>query len=207
MSNPQHPIPSKTKGFDLWCSQLELAGERYGFAWAQLAEALREYRASLSASNSSPPFRKSRIPESTQEYLATVRTIAELIERGSAEFAGNETPAPPVRERRLACRYPVQMELEYRLLHRGEVVGAGRGRTINTSSAGILFEADVPLPVQTIIQLCLDWPEVPSAAARVALYVAGRTVRCHGNITAAAIERHDFRILRDTGNRDKSFTL
>ena len=204
MSNPQHPVSSRTDGFDHWCYQLKIAGERYGFAWAQLAEAIKEYRAALLATNSST-FDQSRLPESTQEYLATVKTIAELIEKGSAEFTAKQPLVDPVPERRLACRYPVQMDLEYRLLARGEVIGAGKGRTINTSSAGILFEADAPLPAHTIIQLCLDWPEIPSAAARMALHIAGRTVRCEGNLTAVAIERHDFRILRGTANREKSF--
>jgi hypothetical protein len=53
--------------------------------------------------------------------------------------------------------------------------------------------------------MCLDWPEISNTATRVALHIAGRTVRSEGTITAAAIERHDFRILRDARRDHLSF--
>src|SRR5437764_8896617 len=108
MSNPQHPSAPKTKGFDLWCSQLELTSQHYGSAWAQLGEALREYRSTLLAANNSSNC--SRLPEFTQEYLAIVRRLAELIEKGPADLS-EELSIPLIpRERRLACRYPVKMD-------------------------------------------------------------------------------------------------
>ena len=208
MSNPQHPVPPRPDGFDLWCSQLQLAGERCGSAWAQLSKALEEYRArSLAVSSSPLTVRESRLPESTREYLAIVRTVTDLIERGPAAIAESRHPPEQVVERRLACRYPVHLDLEYRLLVHGEVIGAGRGRTVNTSSTGILFESDLALPVHTIIQLRVEWPESPTPSARVELNIAGRTVRRQDKATAVAIERHEFRISREANSQDKPFSL
>lgn len=153
--------------------------------------------------NSSFTVRQSRLPESAQEYLSVLRAITDLIAKGPGAFAGIRYHSAGAGERRLACRYPIRTELEYRLMARGEIIETGRGRSINTSSSGILFESERALPPQMIIQVSLDWPGRPSAAVTVDLHVAGRTVRGQGNYTAVAIERHEFRIAREARIRDR----
>jgi hypothetical protein len=76
---------------------------------------------------------------------------------------------------------------------RGAVIGTGRGKTVDISSRGILFEAERTLPPQRIIQLSIDWPVSRDAGGTMELYVAGRTVRRRGRRTALAMERHEFR--------------
>ena len=116
--------------------------------------------------------------------------------KGPEDVTGFQDPSQPAGERRLVCRYPVRMELEYRLITGGETIGTGRGRTVNISSRGILFESEKALPQQMIIQLCVDWLGRPSSNVNVELHVAGWTVRQNGNLTAVAIDSHEFRMGR-----------
>jgi len=194
MSSLRQPVPSRTEIFDFWRSQLRLEGERYGAAWSQLAEAVEEHWAALLAERGALFDRANRrLSESAEHYLATLRNMTDVITRGAQYFAGIPD-GPGARERRLAYRYPVRMDLEYRLMDRGEIIRTGRGRTVNTSSNGILFESEEALPLQTVIQLYLDWPTGTSTGMTVALHLAGRTVRSQDNTTAVAIEWHEFRI-------------
>jgi len=117
-----------------------------------------------------------------------------------SESASPLRPAEAVRDsveksdRRLARRYPIQINLEYRLISQGKVVWTGQGRTKNASSTGILFETECALPERAIIQLRLDWPQQSSTEEKVVLHVAGRTVRSLANTTAVAIDWHEFQM-------------
>jgi hypothetical protein len=187
-------VASRTELFDRWYAQLQQAEERYGPSWARFAETLQEHRASLlSRANGEDPGRRSRLPESALEYLSTLRSITELTARGPGESAVIRQAPVRVHERRLARRYPIEAAVEYRLMARGAVIGTGRGKTVDISSRGILFEAERTLPPQRIIQLSIDWPVSRDAGGTMELYVAGRTVRRRGRRTALAMERHEFR--------------
>ncbi len=193
MSNPQQA--SWVEAFDVWCSQLHQAGQLYGPAWEQLATAIKEHRADLLDAEGGPQAtRQSRLPESIEEYLSVLRAITELMVNGPGHAEGIRLVPTRMGDRRVACRYPIQRGLEYRLLVHGEVIGTDRGRTINMSSSGILFESGVALPLQRVFQLSVDWPGRSSPTAKIELHVIGRTVRSVGNCTAVAIERHEFQI-------------
>ena len=56
--------------------------------------------------------------------------------------AGQETAA----ERRLARRYPVDLEAEYRLLDALGTWQSGRTRVLNLSTSGVWFETSETLP-------------------------------------------------------------
>jgi len=60
--------------------------------------------------------------------------------------------------RRSNYRYPIRIDLEYRLLKGSRVLKAGRGRTVNFSSSGILFESEESLPPAMRIHLSIAWP-------------------------------------------------
>lgn len=61
-------------------------------------------------------------------------------------------------DRRLNRRYPITLELHYKLLTKGQVDQIGTGRTINISSSGVLLEADTILPATGPIELGISWP-------------------------------------------------
>jgi len=96
-------------------------------------------------------------------------------------------------DRRRDRRYPIDVELEYKLLQRGHAVAAGRGRTINASSHAILFEAQHRLPPGREIELTLAWPARLDQEIPLKLCVTGLTVRAEGACTAVRIERYTFR--------------
>ena len=52
--------------------------------------------------------------------------------------------APPPTDRsdqRLHGRYPIALELQYKLLNKEQIKRFGFGRTVNMSSGGVLFES------------------------------------------------------------------
>jgi hypothetical protein len=73
------------------------------------------------------------------------------------------------------------------------VLRAGRGRTINISSNGILIETEQALPLRTRIDLSISWPARLNNVTPLQLYIQAKTVRAEGCRTAARILRHEFR--------------
>ena len=99
------------------------------------------------------------------------------------------------REKRANRRYPIELDLQYKLVKRGRVEGTGVGRTVDISSGGILVETDRPLPPGTSVELNVKWPFLLRGVCAMKLIVRGRIVRCHGMSTTAAVrtDSHEFR--------------
>jgi len=102
-------------------------------------------------------------------------------------------PAEPNSLRRSHRRYPMNVELEYKLLDGKTVLKTGFGRTLNLSSTGVLFECQETLPVGTQIRLSLAWPARLNDKVGLTLCINGRTVRSSGNCAAIEIINHEFR--------------
>ena len=108
---------------------------------------------------------------------------------------------------RLHPRYPIKLDLQYKLISGGRVQHLGCGRTLNMSSGGILFEADDFREVTNIlrdsgaIELVLDWPLVLREVCLLKLVVRGRIVRQDTERLALRIEQHEFRTAGHTGRR------
>lgn len=96
-------------------------------------------------------------------------------------------------ERRLARRFPLDLDVKYRLLGSGTVVATGEGRVVNLSTRGILFQSDQVLFRGADIELSIAWPARLNGVVGLKLSVVGRTVRVRGNLTAVEIEHHEFR--------------
>src|SRR5579864_1000075 len=86
--------------------------------------------------------------------------------------------------RRAAPRYPIRAELYYRVIYGYEVLGTGRGRSLNISSSGILIEADHTLPPGSLIELSIAWPVRLHNVTALQLWVTARVVRTEGYRTA-----------------------
>ena len=98
-------------------------------------------------------------------------------------------------DQRLNGRYPITLELQYKLLNKGRVEYLGVGRTLNISSGGVLFEADDHLPTSGPIELAMTWPFLLEGVCSLKLVMRGRIVRCDASAKAVAIkaEYHEFR--------------
>jgi PilZ domain len=95
-------------------------------------------------------------------------------------------------ERRSNPRYPIHLDFDFRLLPDERPVLTGRGRVVNLSSSGVLFECDSDLPLGMWIELSIDWPVMLNNEVRLKLQGKGRVVRVKGNRIAVTIERYDF---------------
>lgn len=96
-------------------------------------------------------------------------------------------------DRRSDRRYQLQLELRWKLIRRRKVQDAGAGRTIDLSSAGVLFDAMRSLPVGLNVELSISWPVLLHNVAPMQLVVCGRVVRSNGAHVAVHITQHEFR--------------
>src|SRR5579864_471995 len=80
-------------------------------------------------------------------------------------------------DQRLNRRYPITLEIEYKLLRKGRVERLGQGRTLNVSSGGVLFEANESLPSGSSIELLMQWPFLLEGVCPLKLVIHGSVVR------------------------------
>lgn len=101
-------------------------------------------------------------------------------------------------DQRVNGRYPIALEVQYKLL-RGDRVNkvdrVGCGRTLNISSGGVLFETDQLLPPTGFVELAIQWPFLLREVCSLKLVMRGRIVRRdnHTKATAVRAESHEFR--------------
>ena len=95
-------------------------------------------------------------------------------------------------------RYPIELELQYKLLRKSRVERLGVGKTLNMSSHGVLIETDQPLPPSGWVELAIKWPFLLEGGCGLKLVMRGRIVRCDASIKATAV-RTDYHELRTAG--------
>ncbi len=97
-------------------------------------------------------------------------------------------------EQRQHLRYPIRLEIEYRLVKGGPVVPAGFGRTRNISRHGVLFETNDTLPPPTAeVEVLIQWPFLLDGVCPLRLVIRGRVVRIEAKAVVVRIQRHEFR--------------
>jgi hypothetical protein len=98
-------------------------------------------------------------------------------------------------DQRSKGRYPIALELQYKLMRGGRVERTGSGRTLNISSGGVLFETDDVIPARGSVELSMKWPFLLEGACGLKLVMRGRIVRHDPHAKAAAVraESHEFR--------------
>lgn len=96
-------------------------------------------------------------------------------------------------DQRLHQRYPIILNVDYKLLVKGRVERLGSGRSRNISSGGVFFEVDETLPVQGRVELAMDWPFLLEGVCALKLVMRGRIVRSDATGIAVKIAHHEFR--------------
>lgn len=99
-------------------------------------------------------------------------------------------------ERRAATRFPIEREVQYKLLAGNGLNMEGIGRTLNISSSGILFSVDRQLQTGTNIEVTISWPMALDGDAGLWLVAVGRVVRAAQKTAAVRMHRHEFRSMR-----------
>ena len=103
----------------------------------------------------------------------------------------SDSRAYSARERRLAIRFPIEMELNYRV---GVKSGTWTpGRTINISSSGILILSDTTPVCGSKVDVALTWPRKLDGRVPLRLVVQGRVVRAEEGQAAVTFQRFEFR--------------
>ncbi len=95
-------------------------------------------------------------------------------------------------DRRLHDRYPIALELQYKILNKKGLVHHGCGRTLDISSGGVLFEADCLLPASGPIELAIDWPYLLDGAVTLELVIKGPIVRSDTKAVAVKACHYEF---------------
>jgi hypothetical protein len=96
-------------------------------------------------------------------------------------------------ERRAVERFPIRMNLRYRLSRKQqETAPEASGCVVDISSAGILFSPPLRHLQDAVMMLLIDWPARPDKAPPIRLSVLGTVVRSDNRGTAVRILRHGF---------------
>ena|SRR5689334_18439359 len=99
-------------------------------------------------------------------------------------------------ERRAGDRFPIEREVRYKILNRKKADEIGYGKTINTSSDGILFAADQSLFPGQRLELSISWPAQLNSTVALKLVARGRVVRSEEGRVALEIHQYEFRTAR-----------
>ena len=112
-------------------------------------------------------------------------------------------------DQRLNRRYPIALEIEYKLLRKGRVERLGLGRTLNVSSGGVLFEANESLPAGSSIEILMQWPFLLEGVCPLKLVIHGSVVRSDSKRIAVRTKQHEFRTAgaRSSTSSDKVRSL
>jgi hypothetical protein len=89
-------------------------------------------------------------------------------------------------------RYPLELELEFKIVDGDRVVSTGAGRTGNISSGGVLFHAADDVPNGPSVELAVRWPAVLGNAPFLELRISGRLVRNDSRGIAMRMSRYHF---------------
>ena len=103
-------------------------------------------------------------------------------------------------DRRFDRRYPILLDLRWKLIHRKRVLDAGAGSTLDLSGGGIRFESGRTLPNGLNVELAISWPVLLRGAIPMQLVVQGRIVRSEGCRTAIRMIQHEFRTVGTPSN-------
>jgi hypothetical protein len=117
--------------------------------------------------------------------------------------AADALPETDGSNKRTHQRYPIALDLEYKVLYRGRIESLGSGRTVNMSSGGILIDVSDMMRHGRVIELVVNWPFLLEGVCPLKLIVRGRIVRTDGRAVAVKAKHHEFRTagIRAESNR------
>jgi hypothetical protein len=96
-------------------------------------------------------------------------------------------------DRRHSDRFPIEREVRYRILSKRAGVEAGDGKTINISSAGVLFSTEQMLLPGRRVEIAISWPAQLNNRCALKLVAKGRVVRYTEGRAAIEIQQYEFR--------------
>ncbi len=116
---------------------------------------------------------------------------------GGLVVSGAPSEIVPQRERRSRLRFRIEQEVEYRV---SGSTAAGKGRTVNISSSGVLMTTETAMLPHCLVQLSIDWPAALNQTCPMQLVIIGPVVRSEAGTTAISIISYEFRTRRSDGS-------
>lgn len=95
-------------------------------------------------------------------------------------------------DRRSDRRYPLRLQLRYKLLRGNQVLYEGSGVTSSLSRGGVSFETGRFLPSGLAVEVAIDWPILLRGRDRLTLRIGGRVLRSNGDETVIRTQHYDF---------------
>jgi hypothetical protein len=103
-------------------------------------------------------------------------------------------PIESAADRRVSNRLPIERELRYKVIGgKQNLRPAGAGKTVNMSSAGVLFTTESGLPKGARVEIAVSWPAQLDGATPLKLVAIGVLVRSEEKQAAIAIQSYEFR--------------
>jgi hypothetical protein len=99
------------------------------------------------------------------------------------------------KERRLNRRYPMAADFSYIQVDANSGRARERGRIVNMSAYGVLFDADRVFKRGTKLELTIRWPGGSEPSSSLTAVINGPVVRSNKHATAIAIETYEFKPL------------
>ena len=96
-------------------------------------------------------------------------------------------------DRRQSDRFPIEREVRFKVLSKRTSEEAGEGRTLNMSSAGVLFTSGQTLVPGKRMELSITWPAQLNNKCALRLVARGRVVRSLNGTAAIEIQQYEFR--------------
>ena len=96
-------------------------------------------------------------------------------------------------DRRVHQRYPIILDVEYKMRNKNRIQRQGFCQTLNISSGGVLLHLKDALPSLGPIELSISWPFLLNGSVRLKLLARGKVVRVAGRSFAVKVAEHEFR--------------
>ncbi|MEO7141867.1 MAG: PilZ domain-containing protein [Bryobacteraceae bacterium] len=96
-------------------------------------------------------------------------------------------------DRRTSDRFPIERDLNYKILNKRGAEEAGSGKTVNISSNGVLFTAGQILLPGRRVEIAISWPAQLNNKCALRLVARGRVVRFADGQAAIEIQKYEFR--------------
>jgi hypothetical protein len=96
-------------------------------------------------------------------------------------------------DRRVSERFAIEREVRYKVLNKKSGDEAGNGKTINMSSAGVLFTSQHMLLPGRRVEVSISWPAQLNAKCALRLVARGRVVRFDDGKAAMEIQQYEFK--------------
>jgi c-di-GMP-binding flagellar brake protein YcgR len=107
---------------------------------------------------------------------------------------GEQTGGVKRTERRAYRRYPVSINIEYRIISAEPNTRVYDGRTVNISSGGLLLESQTAVEVGAEVEACIALPGRLDNTLAIFLKIKGKSIRCHERHCAIVLDHLAFEI-------------